>query len=112
MNSLKRVKPEVYKNLDEFSQAMSNVLTIEIWQVHEKQISQAASLGSRKFYEKLGWLFDYRSEIQTYADLLALSGSAQTQIKNQGLHHQSCSQWLESLSPRLAPSAVNPIEPA
>jgi hypothetical protein len=109
INSLKRVKPEVYKNLGEFSRAMSKVLTIEIWQVHRKHICQAASLGSRKFYEKLGWLVDYRSEIQTYAELLALIGSAQTQIKNQGLHHQSCSQWLESLSPRLAPSAVNPI---
>jgi hypothetical protein len=109
INILKRVKSKVYENLDKFSQAMSKILTIEIWQVHGKHICQAASLGSRKFYEKLGWLFDYRSEIQTYADLLALIGSAQTQIKNQGLHARSCSQWLESLSPQLVPSAVNPI---
>lgn len=109
MNSLKIVKPEVYENLDKFSQAMSKILTVEIWQVHGKKICQAASLGSRKFYEKLGWLFNYRLEIQTYSELLALSGSAQTQIKNQGLHARSCSQWLESLSPPLASSVVNPI---
>jgi hypothetical protein len=109
MNLLKRVKYKVYESLDKFSQAMSNILTIEIWQVDGKKICQAASIGRRKFYEKLGWLFGYRSEIQTYSELLALIDSAQTQIKSQGLHHQSCLQWLESVPPLLAPSAVNPI---
>lgn len=109
MNLLKRVKSEVYESLEKFSQAMSNILTIEIWQVDGEKICQAASIGRRKFYEKLGWLFGYRSEIQTYSELLALIDSAQTQIKSQGLHHQSCSQWLESVPPLLAPSAVNPI---
>jgi hypothetical protein len=109
MQPTQAVKSEVYESLEKFSQAMSNVLTIEIWQVYGEKICQAASLGRRQFYEKLGWLFDYRSEIQTYAELLALINSVQTQIKSQGLHRQSCSQWLESFSPPLAPSAVNPI---
>jgi hypothetical protein len=103
------IKPEAYENLDKFSQAMSNILTTEVWQTHQENICQAASLGRRKFYEKLGWLFSYREEIQTYSDLLALTSSVQTQIKNQGLHHQSCSEWLESLAPPLDPSSVNPI---
>lgn len=109
INILKTVKPKVYENLDEFIQAMSEVLTVDIWQAYGEKICQSASLGSRKFYEKLGWLFNYHIDIQTYSELLALSGSVQTQIKHQGLHHQSHSQWLESLPPPLTPSVSNPI---
>jgi hypothetical protein len=53
------------------------------------EICQAASLGRRKFYEKLGWLLSHRTDIQTYSEMLTLIGSAQTQIKNQGLHDRS-----------------------
>jgi hypothetical protein len=98
-DSLKRVKHEVYEDLDKFSQAMSNILTVEIWQIHQQDIRQAASLGRRKFYEKLGWLFSYRTEIQTYSQMLELISSVQAQVKNQGLHEQSLSDWLESLHP-------------
>lgn len=112
MKILKRAKPEAAGNLDEFSQAISNILTAEIWEIDGEKICQAASLGRRKFYEKLGWLFSYRTDIQTYSEMLALIGSAQTQIKNQGLHHQSLAEWLESLAQPLASSintqSVNP----
>ena len=78
---------------------MSNILTVETWQIHKQNICQAASLGRRKFYEKLGWLFSYRAEIQTYSQMVALISSVQTQVKNQGLHERSLSEWLESLAP-------------
>jgi hypothetical protein len=38
INLLKRVKHKVYESLDKFSQAVSNILTIEIWQVDGKKI--------------------------------------------------------------------------
>lgn len=94
---LRKAKPEAAENLDKFSQAMSNILTAETWQIDREKICQAASLGRRKFYEQLGWLSSHRTDIQTYSEMLALIGSAQTQIKNQGLHHNSLSEWLESL---------------
>jgi hypothetical protein len=94
---LKRAKPEAAENLDKFSQTMSNILTAKTWQIDREKICQAASLGRRKFYEKLGWLLNHRTDIQTYSEMLALIGSAQTQIKNQGLHHKSLSEWLEFL---------------
>jgi hypothetical protein len=101
---LKKAKPSAAENLDEFSQAMSNILTPQIWQIDREKICQAASLGRRKFYEKFGWLLSYRTDIQTYSEMLALISSVQTQIKNQGLHSLSRSQWIEALeqnSPRI-----------
>jgi hypothetical protein len=102
MKILKRAKLEADVNLDEFSQAMSNILTPETWKIEGENICQAASLGRRKFYEKLGWLFSHRTDIQTYSEMLALIDSVQTQIKSQGLHHQSLSKWLESLEQPLS----------
>jgi hypothetical protein len=96
---LKKIELKVYDNFDEFSQAMSKVLTIEIWKIHQQNICGAASLGRRKFHEKLGWLFSYRAEIQTYSQMLGLISAVQTQVKNQGLHAQTLSKWLESLPP-------------
>lgn len=109
INILRKVESKVYKNLDVFSQTMSNILPTEAWEIERENICQAANLGRRKFYEKLGWLSSYHTEIQTYSDLLASINSIQTQIKNQGLHRQSYSQWLELLAPSLPSSSVNPI---
>jgi hypothetical protein len=109
---LKRAKPEAAENLDKFSQTMSKILTAETWQIDREKICQAASLGRRKFYEKLGWLLSHKMDIQTYSEMLALISLAQTQIKNQGLHDRSLSEWLESLSQALSTSitthSVNP----
>jgi hypothetical protein len=41
---------------------MSNILTPETWKIEGRKICQAASLGRRKFYEKLGSLFSHREE--------------------------------------------------
>ena len=103
---LKRAKPESAENIDKFSQAISNILTAETWQIDREKICQAASLGRRKFYEKLGWLFSYRTDIQTYSEMLALIGSAQTQIKSQGLHARSPSEWLKSLAQAPSSSGI------
>lgn len=110
---LKKVKPEPSENLDLFCQNISNILTAETWQVEGEKICEAASLGRRKFYEKLGWLFNHRRDIQTYSEMLALIGSAETQIKTQGLHARSLSEWLASLvhsgsSSSITTHAVNP----
>jgi hypothetical protein len=102
MKILKKAKLEADVNLDEFSQAMLNILTPETWKIERKNICQAASLGRRKFYEKLGWLLSHRTDIQTYSEMLVLIDSIQTQIKSQGLHHQSLSKWLESLAQPLS----------
>jgi hypothetical protein len=102
---LKKVQPEAADNLDKFSQSISNILTAAQWQIDGGKICQAASLGRRKFHEKLGWLFSHRTDIQTYSEMLALIGSVQTQIKNQGLHHKSLSEWLKSL-PQALPSSI------
>jgi hypothetical protein len=105
---LKKAKPEAAENLDKFSQAMSNILTVETWQIDGEKICQAASLGRRKFYEKLGWLSSHRTDIQTYSEMLALIDSAQTQIKNQGLHQKSLSEWLEFLVQNSSLSVATP----
>jgi hypothetical protein len=105
---LKRAKPEAAENLEKFSQTMSKILTAEIWQIDREKICQAASLGRRKFYEKLGWLLSHKTDIQTYSEMLALIGSAQTHIKNQGLHHKSLSEWLESLVQNSSLSVATP----
>lgn len=94
---LKKAKPEARENIDLFGQSISSILTAEIWQIEGEKICSSASLGRRKFYEKLGWLFNHRTDIQTYSEMLALIDSAETQIKTQGLHERSLSEWLASL---------------
>jgi hypothetical protein len=106
---LKKAKPSAAENLDKFSQAMSNILTPQIWQIEREKICQAASLGRRKFYEKFGWLLSYRTDIQTYSEMLALISSVQTQIKNQGLHSLSRSQWIETLEQN-SPRSITTLE--
>jgi hypothetical protein len=108
IKTLKKAKPEAADNLNKFSQNILNILTAEQWQIDGEKICQAASLGRRRFYEKLGWLFSHRTDIQTYSEMLALIGSVQTQIKNQGLHDRSLCQWLESLPQNLPSSIITP----
>jgi hypothetical protein len=106
IKTLKKAKPEAAENLDKFIQTISNILTAEAWHVEGEKICKAASLGRRKFYEKLGWLSDCRTDIETYSAMLALIDSAQTQIKNQGLHDRSLAKWLESLAQNM-PKIIN-----
>lgn len=75
-----------------------------MWQLHGEIICQAAALGRRKFQSKLGWLSNYKQEIETYADLVSLVKTVEKQVKLEGLHCHSHLRWEEvmpsSLSPR------------
>ncbi len=46
-----------------FSEVMTKKLGRKLWKQQGKLISQAAELGRRKFFEKIGWLLNSEKEL-------------------------------------------------
>ena len=78
-----------------FSEVMTKKLGQKLWKQKGKLISQAAELGRRKFLEKLGWLLDYKKELDIYAEILEVFALAKKQLNKQGLHPLSQPDWLK-----------------
>ena len=94
---LKGMSPRLFENRDEFTQALLSNLGQELWTAYGEFICQCCDEGRRKFYAQLGWLLDYRQELQIYTEMLTLIQTVQTQLKTQGLHRQSLEQWLATI---------------
>jgi hypothetical protein len=97
-NILKNLKPFVYKNRQEFTEALVKHLGKELCVVHGEIICQYSDLGRRSFYHKFGWLFNYEQDINTYTEIFTQIHSVQKQLKTQGLHSQSLEEWLKTIS--------------
>ncbi len=86
-----------------FSQAVADQIGREIYQQKSQIISRAASVGRRKFLEKLGWLFNYEQELNITAEILEVFALAKKQLIQQGLHQKSQQEW-ENLAIKFEPS--------
>ena len=98
LNILKNLTPFVYKNRQEFTEALSKHLGKELYVVHGEIICQHSDLGRRSFYNKFGWLFNYEQDINTYTEIFTQIHSVQKQLKTQGLHSESLEEWLKTIS--------------
>ena len=75
-----KLTPKVYENQAIFTQALITHLGEEVWQFQGEIICQAAAVGRRKFQSKLGWLSNYKQEIEIYAELVSLVKTVETQV--------------------------------
>ncbi|MDJ0679852.1 MAG: hypothetical protein QNJ18_08330 [Xenococcaceae cyanobacterium MO_167.B52] len=87
-----------------FSEVMTKKLGRKLWQQKGELISQAAELGRRKFWEKLGWLLNYEKELHIYAEILEVFTLGKKQLIQQGIHPLSQQDWLK-LSEKFSDSA-------
>lgn len=98
---LVKLTPRVYENQVAFRADMLTQLGQEIWQLYGDSITQAADMGRRKFYAKFGWLSTYQSELDSYADLVSIVQTVETQIKTAGLNRQSFLTWSQAMTTHL-----------
>jgi len=98
LKTLKSITQKVYENQDVFIECLLNHLGKELWQAHGEIIYQCCDLGRRKFYAKFAWLFNYEQDIHSYTEIVTQIRSVQIQLKTQGLHSESCQEWLKTIS--------------
>lgn len=78
-----RFKEKTFPNMTTF------LLETSQYVASAKSLTTTASLGRRRFLEKLGWLIDYESDIIEYAQLMELVHTVQKQVKQLGLNQNS-----------------------
>ncbi len=93
---LVKLAPKVYENQAALSYAIITHIGEEVWQLQGENICIAAAVGRRKFLSKLGWLSNYRQEIETYVELVTLVEAVEKQVKLSGLVSHSHLKWEEA----------------
>jgi hypothetical protein len=101
LSQLVKLMPKVYANQAAFRTDMLTHLGQEVWQLHGDSITQAADLGRRKFDAHFGWLSTYQPELDTYADMVTIVQTVETQLKTEGLHRHSLTTWSQTMTTHL-----------
>jgi hypothetical protein len=91
------IKGIMFNTLVEFEQAMSGLLTEDVYQRHQQELRHLASIGRQRFDEKLGWLSDYASDLEKYQQMVNVIKSTESQLKHEGLHNESAQRLLQKL---------------
>ena len=89
------IQLDLLKNLSPMSDAESREMIIKI-----------ASKGRRRFLEKLGWLKEYKQSLSKWSQMLKMTRTVETQLKQFGLNQESISNFeqvfpVNSISPEL-----------
>lgn len=95
-----------YPHQQALTQALQACLAPEDFRRFAPLILPEADLGRREFEQKLGWLPEYRSTLETYTQMLSLVRTLQQQLKQQGLSQDSKTDFIErtrslQVSPRV-----------
>lgn len=103
---LTSLQGHTYANQDAFSQALRQHLGAADFEAQAALLYEASGVGRRRFFQKLGWLQDYQADLDSYAQMVALTQRLERQLKQHGIHHQALSHFIDStpdqpLSPRL-----------
>ena len=91
------IKGIMFNTLVEFEQAMSGLLTEDVYQRHQQELRHLASIGRQRFDEKLGWVSDYASDLEKYQQMVNVIKSTELQLKHEGLHNESAQRLLQKL---------------
>jgi hypothetical protein len=91
------IKGIIFNTLVEFEQAMSGLLTKEVYQRHQQELRHLASIGRQRFDEKLGWVSGYASDLEKYQQMVEVIESTEWQLKHEGLHNESAQRLLQKL---------------
>jgi hypothetical protein len=91
------IKGIMFNTLVEFDQAMSGLLTEDVYQRHQQELRHWASIGRQRFDEKLGWVSGYASDLEKYQQMVDVIESTESQLKHEGLHNESAQRLLQKL---------------
>ena len=91
------IKGIMFNTLVEFEQAMSGLLTEDVYLRHQQELRHLASIGRQRFDEKLGWVSGYASDLEKYQQLVDVIESTESQLKHEGLHNESAQRLLQKL---------------
>lgn len=69
----------------------------ELYQRYQQELHDSASIGRRRFDEKLGWLNDYVIDLEKYQQMVDVIECGETQLKHEGLHNESAQRFLQQL---------------
>ncbi len=105
-HQLAQVQGRTYPQRSAFTEFLRQLLEPPVFQTYAQLITQAASVGRRRFEQSLGWLQDYQADLDTYSQMLELSQQLQQQLNHKGLNAHSITNFIETtptvdLSPRL-----------
>jgi hypothetical protein len=87
-----------YPNKESYSQAVIEKIGEESFSQHQSAILEAASVGKRRFDEKLGWVSESKNEIEIYAQMIDLVKTIEHQLKHDGLNTGSISDFEENIA--------------
>lgn len=94
------LKGNTYANHSVFTETLSQHLGATVFTAHAQLISQTASVGRRRFQQKLGWLKDYQIELNTYSQMVEFTHQLERQLKHQGINSNSLSTFIKATFPR------------
>ena len=105
---LAQLKGSTYANHSVFIDTLSQHLEPQVFETNAQLISQVASVGRRRFQQKLGWLQDYQADLNTYSQMVEFTHRLEHQLKHQGINSNSLSTFIETTPPRqLSPRLQN-----
>lgn len=110
LSRLVKLMPKVYENQAAFRTDMLTHLGQSVWQLHGDSIAQAADIGWRKFDTKFGWLSTYQQELNTYADMVTIVQTVETQLKTQGIHRLSLLTYSQTMTAQLLNERVQKLK--
>jgi hypothetical protein len=91
------VKGLVFNTIGEFDLAINTLLGDDLYQHYQQELHDLASIGRRRFDEKLGWLNDYVIDLEKYQQMVDVIECGETQLKHEGLHNKSAQRFLQQL---------------
>ena len=93
---LSAMERKAYPDAQTFTSALSQHIAPQVLEQHGPAICQAASVGRRRFQEKLNWVASYQEDIATYAQLSEMVHTVEKQVKQKGLNQASQTTFVES----------------
>ena len=85
-----------FENRESFQSAVKTIVGQSEW---ASEIVQLSDQGHREFVDHFGWLTSYRGLlVEVYLPLVEMTYSVEKQVKHEGLHGASASDWRSSQS--------------
>jgi hypothetical protein len=95
-----------YETQETFTAALNEHLGAALSPTEAALICQVASVGRRRFEQKLGWVQDYQADLDTYAQMVELTHRLERQLKRHGLNAESRNTFIDH--PNLSQLAPRP----
>jgi hypothetical protein len=96
--AIKAGKPKTYASQETFTEAVVALVGDEQIEAVKAVIYPAAAQGQRQFEQKLGWVGEYKEDLEIYAQMNQLVMMAEEQVKQNGLNRQSSQTFEDNIA--------------